>query len=99
MPMPQGAMLAGEQGLLGVDGMQGRRLLLDFDNRCIETALNRAAEIGPRLTRVRGEMRFGNLVVVQGRIQNLRVNVLLDTGANVSLANTALHQASAAHAL
>lgn len=96
MPMLQGSMLAGEQGLLGVDGMQGRRLRLDFEENCIEILpSNRAPPLGRGWTRLRGELRFGNLVVVQGRIRGMRVNVLIDTGSNVSLANRALHQALA----
>ncbi len=96
MPMLQGAMLAGEQGLLGVDGMQGRRLRMDFDANCIEIVPSRRAPaLGRGWTRLRGELRFGNLVVVQGRIRGLRVNVLIDTGSNVSLGNSALHRALA----
>jgi predicted aspartyl protease len=99
MPMLQGAMLAGEQGILGVDGMQGRRLRLDFEARCIEILpANRAPVLGRGWTRLRGELRFGNLVVVQGRIGGARVNVLIDTGSNVSLANGALHQLLAVRA-
>jgi len=94
--MLQGAMLAGEQGLLGVDGMQGRRLMLDFDAGCIEILpANRARPLGRGWTRMRGELQFGNLVVIEGRIDGLRVNVLIDTGSNVSLANNALRQALA----
>lgn len=94
MPMLQGAMLAGEQGLLGVDGMQGRRLRLDFDEGCIEIVPSRGARpLGRGWTRLRGELRFGHLVVVPGRVAGTRVNVLLDTGANVSLANPALQRA------
>jgi predicted aspartyl protease len=33
MPMLQGAVLAGEHGLLGVDGMRGRRLRMDFERK------------------------------------------------------------------
>lgn len=94
VPMLSGAMLAGEHGLLGVDGMRGRRLRLDFDDRCIEILpANRAPPLGRGWTRTRGELRFDNLVVVPGLIGTLRVNVLIDTGSNVSLANTALHAA------
>ncbi len=97
MPMLQGAMLAGEHGILGVDGMQGRRLRLDFDARCIEIIpANRAPPLGRGWTRLRGELRFGNLVVVQGRVDGMRVNVLIDTGSNVSLGNRALHRMLAA---
>ena len=94
--MLQGSMLAGEHGLLGVDGMQGRRLRLDFDDNCIEILPARSAPALRRgWTRLRGELRFGNLVVVRGRIDHLRVNVLVDTGSNISLANRALHEALA----
>lgn len=96
VPMLNSAMLAGEQGLLGVDGMQGRRLRLDFDARCIEIVpARRAPTLGRGWTRLRGELRFGHLVVVPGRVDGVRVNVLLDTGSNVSLANRALHNALA----
>lgn len=96
LPMLQGTMLAGEQGLLGVDGMQGRRLRLDFEAQCIEIIpARRAPTLGRGWTRLRGELRFGHLVVVPGRVDNVRVNVLIDTGSNISLANTALHAALA----
>lgn len=93
MPMLQGAMLAGEHGILGVDGMQGRRIKFDFDERCIEILpAGRAPSLGRGWTRLRGELRFGNLVVVQGRIGGARVNVLIDTGSNVSLGNQMLYR-------
>ncbi len=95
MPILGGAMMAGEHGLLGVDGMAGRRLLLDFRRGCIEIEPSRNA---PRLrgvgwTTIRGEMRFGHLIVVRARTEALTVNVLIDTGSDTSLANTALLRA------
>jgi predicted aspartyl protease len=38
-------------------------------------------------------MRFGHLVVVEGSIGGIRVNLLLDTGSDSSLANVALRDA------
>ena len=32
-------------------------------------------------------MRFGSLLMVQGEIMGVRVNVLIDTGSDISLAN------------
>lgn len=90
LPLLQGAVLAGESGLLGVDGMRGRRLRMDFERRCIEIM---PASGAPRLynwTTVQGELRFGHLVVVPGRIRNHRVNLLIDTGSDTSMANFAL---------
>jgi predicted aspartyl protease len=89
-------VLAGEHGLLGVDGMQGRRLRMDFRRRCIEILPSRTA---PRLqgwTTVSGQLRFGNLVVIRGKIRNVNVNVLIDTGSDGSLGNLALRDALAA---
>lgn len=93
LPIMQGRVLAGEQGLLGVDGMAGRRLRLDFERRCIEIVPSRRA---PRLqgwSMVRGEMRFGHLVVLRGRVNDVDVNIFLDTGSDSTLANIALRDA------
>lgn len=93
MPVLQGPMLAGEHGLLGVDGMRGRRLRMDFERNCIEIISSRDA---PRLRgwqRIAGELRFGHLVVVRGSINGVRANLLIDTGSNMSLANIALREA------
>ncbi|MBY0568459.1 MAG: aspartyl protease family protein [Hyphomonadaceae bacterium] len=95
MPILSGPVLAGAQGLLGVDGMAGRRLMLDFRRDCIEIIPSAGA---PRLgsrnwTTARGELRFGHLVVVRGRVAGIDVNVLIDTGSDTSLVNNALFEA------
>jgi len=90
VPIVRGPVLAGEHGLLGVDGMRGRRLRLDFVNHCIE--------IGPAdrpmwrrgWTAVQGELRFGHLVVIPGRLGRHPIDVLIDTGSDSTLANSAL---------
>jgi predicted aspartyl protease len=89
VPVVQNAVLGGEEGLLGVDGMRGRRLRVDFENRCIEItpATNPARRRG--WTSIRGELRFGHLVVIQGMIRGQSVNVLIDTGSDSTLANPA----------
>lgn len=93
MPMLSGAVLAGEHGLLGVDGMGGRRLRMDFERNCIEIVPSRQARRLRGWADIRGELRFGHLVVVRGSINGLRVNLLLDTGSDSSLANVALREA------
>jgi predicted aspartyl protease len=93
MPMLQGAVLAGEQGLLGVDGMRGRRLRMDFERNCIEIIASEGARRLRGWATIRGELRFGHLVVVPGSINGVRVNLLVDTGSDSSLANIALRDA------
>ncbi|WP_135212390.1 retroviral-like aspartic protease family protein [Vitreimonas flagellata] len=93
MPALQGGVLAGEQGLLGVDGMRGRRLRMDFERNCIEISSARGSSRLRGWSRVRGELRFGHLIVVRGAINGVRTNLLIDTGSDTSLANNALRTA------
>lgn len=94
MPVLQGNFLAGEEGVLGADSLRGRRLRIDFVHNCIEIAQARNA---PRHRRdwavVRGRLRFGHLVVVPGRIDDVDVTLFLDTGSNQTLGNSALQRA------
>lgn len=92
-PLLEGAVLAGEDGLLGVDGMRGRRLRMDFDRNCIEITPARNAGMLRGWEMVRGELRFGHLVMVRGAVRGVRVNILIDTGSDTSLANVALQEA------
>lgn len=96
MPLLGPGVLAGEYGLLGVDGMRGRRLRFDFERHCVEIVPSEGARPLNGWTRVRGEMRFGYLVVIPGSVRGLDVNVLIDTGSDMSLANTAFQRAAAA---
>ncbi len=96
LPMLSGSVLAGEAGLLGVDGMRGRRLRMDFERNCIEIAPSDRARRLRGWTSIRGEMRFGHLVIIRGSINGIRVNLLLDTGSDSSLANFALRDAMSA---
>lgn len=93
MPMLQGQVLAGEHGLLGVDGMRGRRLRMDFERNCIEIIPSSQARRLRGWAVIPGELRFGHLVVVRGSINGVRVNLLLDTGSDSTLANNALRDA------
>jgi len=89
-PIVQSAVLAGEEGLLGVDGMRGRRLRIDFENRCIEISPASRPMVRQRgWTSIPGELRFGHLVVVEGRIRTQRFHVIIDTGSDSTLANRA----------
>lgn len=93
MPILDSAVLAGEQGLLGVDGMRGRRLMMDFDRNCIEIVPAEGARRLRGWAAISGELRFGHLVVVRGSVGGVRVNLLVDTGSDSSLANEALRSA------
>lgn len=93
LPMLGGNVLAGEQGLLGVDGMSNRRLRMDFERNCIEIIRSDQARRLRGWSTISGQMRFGHLVVIRGRINGIHVHLLLDTGSDTSLANVALREA------
>ena len=86
-PVLDGPMLADEHGLLGVDGMAGRLLHVDFTKNCVEIYENAAQMPMQGWLSVPARMRFGTMLAVQGEIQGVKVNVLIDTGSDISLAN------------
>ena len=94
LPILRGRVFAGEAGLLGVDGMAGRRLRMDLEDGCIEIVDARGA---PRLRgnwiTVRGELRFERLLLARARVGNVSIRVLIDTGADSSFGNLALREA------
>jgi len=86
-PVLDGPMLSGENGLLGVDGMAGRLLHIDFARHCVEIYENAAQLPMQGWQSVSARVQFGSLLMVPGEIMGVHVNVLIDTGAEISLAN------------
>jgi hypothetical protein len=80
-------MLGGEHGLLGVDGMAGRLLHVDFTKHCVEIYESAAQMPMHGWKSAPARMRFGSLLMVPGEIMGVHVNVLIDTGSDISLAN------------
>jgi predicted aspartyl protease len=92
-PVLDSPMLDGEHGLLGVDGMAGRLLHVDFTKQCVEIFESAGQMPLNGWLSVPASVRFGSLVMVQGEIMGVRVNVLIDTGSNISLANEKFREA------
>jgi hypothetical protein len=67
--------------------MAGRLLHVDFTKRCVEIYESAAQMQIKGWLSVPARMRFGTMVMAQGEIMGVRVNVLIDTGSNISLAN------------
>jgi predicted aspartyl protease len=86
-PVLDGPMLDGEHGLLGVDGMAGRLLHIDFTKHCVEIYENAVQFPMQGWLSVPARMRFGTMLTVEGEIRGVKVNVLIDTGSDISLAN------------
>jgi predicted aspartyl protease len=86
-PVLDGPMLDGQHGLLGVDGMAGRLLHIDFTNQCVEIYESAAQLPMQGWLSAPARLRFGSLLMVPGEIMGVDVNVLIDTGSDISLAN------------
>ncbi len=86
-PVLDGPMLDGSHGLLGVDGMAGRLLHIDFTKHCVEIYESAAQMTMRGWHSAPARMRFGSLLMAPGEIMGVHVNVLIDTGSDISLAN------------
>lgn len=88
-----GGNIGGADGILGLDSLQDRRILLDFKNRRMEVAheddstSNRGFEIVVRARQIEGQ-----LIIARARIDGVRTAVIVDTGAQGSIGNDALYE-------
>jgi len=82
----------GAEGLLGTEGMRDKRIFIDFRNDFINISRsqNRRAAPGFRTVPfIRDELQ---LLVVWAVIGNRQVRAIIDTGAQASVGNMALHE-------
>jgi hypothetical protein len=81
----------GADGVLGLDSLQNQRVLLDFEHQRIavadakELGGNRGYEIV-----VTARRKLGQLIITSARFDDVRVAVIIDTGAQASIGNAAL---------
>lgn len=93
LPVIQGGVLGAAQGVLGVENMDGRRLIVDFDRHRLVIS-NSAEPLSPHDWReAPARLHFGRLVDLQGEIQRIRMRVILDTGSSNSFINVPLRDA------
>ena len=81
----------GADGILGLDTLQDQRVLLDFARNLI--AIDDAKALGGNSgfeIVVRARRRSGQLVVTNARIDGVKTDVVIDTGADFSIGNRAL---------
>jgi hypothetical protein len=85
--------LGGADGILGTDGMSGRRILIDFrhDLITIQRSHNERAEAGFRT--IPFQLVQGNLLQVDASVGGVRTRAIIDTGGQSTIANLALRQA------
>jgi len=80
----------GGEGLLGIDGLEGQRLTLDFRGQTMRIEGGRRRSSDPDEIAVRAKRRSGQLTLVDADLAGLRVTAFLDSGAQNTIGNMAL---------
>jgi predicted aspartyl protease len=81
----------GAHGMLGIDSLQKRRVMLDFKKGEMRVMPSRRVEdTDPDTIVVRARSKFGQLILVDARFLGERVKVIIDTGSQTSIGNLAL---------
>lgn len=84
----------GADGILGTDSLQDERVLLDFTHNTI--AIGAPQELGGNQGYeivVHARKRSGRLIMTNAMIDNIPVDVVIDTGASSTVGNLALQRA------
>lgn len=84
----------GADGILGTDSLQDQRVLIDFARNTITVgdARQLRGRSGYDIV-VRARKRAGRLIMTDARIDGVRVDVVVDTGATQTVGNLALQRA------
>jgi predicted aspartyl protease len=92
LPIGDSPVLAGIDGILGLAGLGAVRVVVDFhDNRVI---IDRSSAGGlPGYLDIEAQRTPGGLLIIPARVGDVEVAAVIDTGATVSLGNSALHRA------
>lgn len=80
----------GADGMLGIDALRGQRVVLDFKAKRMSVEPSKGEHFSDDVVVVRGKRRFGELVLVDAEAKGEPVLVVLDSGAQNSVANAAL---------
>ncbi|MBY0564033.1 MAG: aspartyl protease family protein [Hyphomonadaceae bacterium] len=84
----------GAMGILGIDALRGQRVVLDFAAQQVRVgaAPRRIEPMTPNEIVVRARARFGQLVLVDSDVAGTPVDVIVDSGLEVSIGNDALRR-------
>ncbi|CAN7144069.1 retroviral-like aspartic protease family protein [Caulobacter sp. LjRoot300] len=86
----------GVDGLLGVDMLDDRNVIMDFRRKRLEIRRSSAMSVaypGAREVSVVADARFGRLAVANARVSGVRCVAFIDSGSGASMGNMALAQA------
>jgi aspartyl protease len=87
--------LGGAEGVLGSEGLLGKRIFIDFRHDRINIAYSRNERSAAGFVSVPFHSLRGTLVVVDGFVGQVRCKAIIDTGGQATIANNALKDALA----
>jgi Aspartyl protease len=87
--------LGGAEGILGSEGLVGKRVFIDFRNDVINIAYSKNERSAPGYISVPFHSLRGTLVVVDAYVGQVRTKAIIDTGGQATIANIALKDALA----
>jgi predicted aspartyl protease len=84
----------GAYGLLGIDSLEDTRVLLDFTRQTMDVLPSRKSRGKTKLENgmivVSAKKKAGRMIISSAKIDGISVDIILDTGAQNSMANLAL---------
>jgi hypothetical protein len=87
--------LGGAEGILGSEGLVGKRIFIDFRHDQIDIAYSKNERSAPGYLTVPFRSLRGTLVVVDAYVGQVRAKAIIDTGGQATIANLALKDALA----
>lgn len=93
VPLVEQQFIGSADGILGLDSLQDQRVLLDFkENKlAVADADSLGGNSGFEII-VRARRELGQLIITSATVDGVRVSVMIDTGAQVSIGNKALER-------
>jgi predicted aspartyl protease len=85
-----GFVMADADGILGVEGLEDKRIVVDFRHDRVTIAHSRNERAPRGYYTIPVSLRFGRLLVIDARIGRVRMKAVIDTGAQATLGNGAL---------
>ena len=85
--------LGGAEGILGSEGLAGKRIFIDFRHDQIDIAYSRNERSGRGFVSIPSHSIRNTLVVVDAVVNHIRVKAIIDTGGQATIANMALRDA------
>jgi Aspartyl protease len=85
--------LGGAEGVLGSEGLLGKRVFIDFRHDQIDIAFSKNERSGRGFVSVPFHSVRGTLVVVDAVVGGVRTKAIIDTGGQATIANLALKDA------